>query len=496
MSISRSSLRRAAALMAGVLVAGAGARAEEAAELKALKLQVEDLKGKVAAMEKPADDKSALRLIDTSVNIVVAAGGSSEDNDVIEELQGGGHDPKRNGFTLQQAELSLSGVVDPYFSGQANIVFLEDAVELEEAFLTSSSLPAGLQLKAGYYLTEFGRINPSHPHSWAWMDQPIIASRLLGEDGLRALGARVGWLLPTPWYSQVMVGIQNADSETAISFLGEGHSHGEEGHDHGAEEHDHGDEHAEEEHDHESEEHAEHEEHGHEGEHAEEHHGDEDHADEHGHDLGMEETIAGRPRIDREPKDLDEYLYSIRWENSGDLTEQATALAGLSALYGPNATSEDGETFLYGADLTLKWKPSTAKRGYPFVTWQTEVMKRDVEAGAVSIPHDDHFDEFPGETIRDWGFYSQLVWGFAPRWETGFRIEYVTGNDAGVEERDSDPARSDRVRLSPMLAYRPSEFSRVRVQYNYDDADFLDDEVHTVWTGFEVLFGTHPAHTF
>lgn len=471
-------VRRGAALAVSVLFsATAPVWAAEPSETGDLKQQLARMEARIAELEaaKPATPSGNVRLSDTSVDVLVAAGTSSEDSDVVEELQGGGHDPKRRGFTLQQAELSLSGVVDPYFSAQTHIVFLEDDVELEEAYVTSTALPGALELKAGYYLTEFGRINPSHPHSWHWIDQPIIASRLMGEDGLRAAGARIAWLLPTRWYSQVFLGIQNADSDTAISFLGEGHHHGdEEEHSHAEEAH--GEEHADGEEEH-GEEHAESEEH------------------EHGHAEEGETTIAGRPRVDRDPSDLDEYLYSARWENSFDLTEQSTILFGLSSLYGPNAASEDGETFIYGADLTWKWRPASGARG-KFLIWQTELMRRDFDAGAVSIPHEDHSHDYPSETIEDWGLYSQLVWGFAPRWETGLRVEYVTDNDAGVEERDHDPARADRVRISPMVAFRPSEFSRVRLQYNYDDADFLDDEVHTVWAGLEFLYGKHPAHQF
>ena len=47
-------------------------------------------------------------------------------------------------------------------------------MELEEAFFTTTALPYDLQLKGGYFLTEFGIINPTHPHSWDWMDQPVI----------------------------------------------------------------------------------------------------------------------------------------------------------------------------------------------------------------------------------------------------------------------------------------------------------------------------------
>ncbi|MFT5041029.1 MAG: hypothetical protein ACI8TX_002000, partial [Hyphomicrobiaceae bacterium] len=55
----------------------------------------------------PTGAAGALRLIDTSFVTLVAGGGSSLRNDELSELQRGGHDPNKNGFTLQQAELSL-----------------------------------------------------------------------------------------------------------------------------------------------------------------------------------------------------------------------------------------------------------------------------------------------------------------------------------------------------------------------------------------------------
>lgn len=461
--------RRLSRLAAGVVLAGAlCARADEASDAKDLQAQVADLRQRLAGLEAAQPMSPAkLRLIDSSVDVLLAAGSSTEDDEGIGHLQGGGHDPKRRGFTLQQAEVSFAGVVDPYFTAESHIVVLEDDIELEEAFATSTSLPGGLQLKAGYFLTEFGRVNPTHPHTWAWMDQPVIASRLLGEDGLRAAGVRLGWLAPTPWYSQILLGVQNADNDTAISFLGAGHSHGEE---EGEEAH----------------EHAADDEHAAEAEHAEE------------HEHSYEETVAGQPSVGRDIDDLDDYLYLARWENSGDLGDETTALLGLSALWGPNATGEGAETLIYGADLTVKWRAASNQRGYPFVTWQTEIMKRDFDAEATEIEHEDgdHL-EFPATTIEDWGLYSQVLWGFSPGWEAGLRVEYATGSDDGVEERDEDPARSDRIRVSPLVAYRPSEFSRVRLQYNYDDADFLEDgDAHTVWAGVEFLFGMHPAHKY
>jgi hypothetical protein len=445
-----------ALFMAGLWLAVPVHSEDLQAEVNALQLKLNDLEAKLAQQAPRADGQQGprLRLIDASMDLLVAAGTSSEDNDVIEELQGGGHDPKRRGFTLQQAELSLAGAVDPYFSGEAHIIFLEEDIELEEVFATSQSLPAGLQLEAGYFLTEFGRLNPSHPHSWRWIDQPVINGRLLGEDGTRGTGIRVGWLAPTPWFSQVHLGAQNADNASMISFLGEGHVHGED------------------------EGHAEEEEEG---------------SDEEAHLEGFEETVGGRPVADEESDDL---LYLARWENSFDASDEVTALVGVSGLFGPNLTG--GDTLVYGADFTMKWRPVSNQRGWPFVTWETEIMKRDFDAESFDAVADDGDPiALDSVTIEDWGLYSQLAWGFSPGWETGLRVDYATGNDDGLEERDSDPSRCDRVRVSPMLAYRPTEYSRIRLQYNYDDADFLEDgEAHSVWAGLEILYGAHPAHKY
>src|SRR5262245_43837482 len=154
---------------------------------------------------------ATLRLIDISADLLVAAGGSTENDAGIELLQGGGHDPRQNGFTLQALELSLGGAVDPYFTAEAHITLFIDSegdtrLELEEAFATTQSLPLGLQVKAGFFLTEFGLINPTHVHAWDWVDQPVILSRLFGEDGLRQAGLRVSWLAPLPWFSQFYAG--------------------------------------------------------------------------------------------------------------------------------------------------------------------------------------------------------------------------------------------------------------------------------------------------
>lgn len=135
-----------------------------------------------------------------------------------DNLQAGGHDPRHSGFNLQQLELHLDSNVDPYLFFQANIVWGPDGVELEEGFAQTTSLPANLQVKAGKFLTPFGRLNPTHPHSWHFVDQPFALSKMLSGDGSRGMGTEVGWLAPLPWFLEVRVAATHPDGEAGRSF--------------------------------------------------------------------------------------------------------------------------------------------------------------------------------------------------------------------------------------------------------------------------------------
>ena len=371
----------------------------------------------------PAAKTAVPRLMDLSLDMLLAAGGSSAESQDVPELQAGGHDPIQNGFTVQNLELSAFGVVDPYLAAEAHLVFQLDAegetiVELEEAFASTQSLPYGLQVKAGTFYTEFGRLNPKHPHAWTFVDSPIVNTRLLGADGMRNPGVRLSWLTPLPWYSEWLLTVQNAKGETASSFLG-----------------------------------------------------------------GAEETeFAGHALVSHDVKSLLDLLHSARWLNSFSLTDTWTLNAGASVAAGPNPTGPDNTTLLAGADLYAKWLPLSANKGWPFVALQAEAMQRRYEAGGVRTPR---------VTLVDRGGYAQALWGFAPRFAAGLRGEIAGGgtNTAG------DPQRDHRVRFSPNVTWFPSEFSKVRLQYNNDNSETLG-RAHSAWLQFEFMLGAHPAHTF
>src|SRR5262249_28787679 len=92
-----------------------------------------------------------------------------------------------------------------YFTFNANIAFDLDGVEIEEAYAATTALPASLQIRAGEFLTRFGRINTMHPHQWDFVDQPLVIGKMMGPDGNRGLGLEISWLTPLPWYVEVVL---------------------------------------------------------------------------------------------------------------------------------------------------------------------------------------------------------------------------------------------------------------------------------------------------
>jgi hypothetical protein len=353
------------------------------------------------------------------------AGGASTASD-IEALQPGGHDPSQRGFTIQNVEAVFEGAVDPYFKGQANIVLQitpegETQVELEEVFVTSTSLPKGLQLKAGQFFTEFGRLNAQHPHSWDFVDQPLVNGRFFGPDGLRSAGARISWLIPTSYYSEAFLSVQNSQGETATSFRGV-----------------------------------------------------------------PGETFFGRDIQERPVAKVTDLLIVPHYAASFDLSDTQTLLLGGSAAFGPNGTADSGKTRIYGVDAFWKWKPTNAFRGFPFVKIQGEIMQRRASVGASAL------QGLEAATFNDHGGYLQVSWGYKAGRILGVRFDRV-GGDQGDPIED---ALVPRWRISPALTWFPTEYSKLRLQYNFDRRGPLLDDAHSLWLQLEFLLGAHAAHKF
>ncbi len=368
--------------------------------------------------------------MNVSFDVLVDAGWSTQQD--VPLIETGDHDPQQRGFTIPNAEVVFDGAVDPYFKGVGNIVYKLDqnggsSVELEEAYLVTSSLPWNLQFKVGQQFVEFGRFNPQHPHQWEFVDQNLINGRMFGPDGLRSVGARLSWLTPTSFYSELLLSVLDSSGESAFSFR------------------------------------------------------------------NFDDDLFGRPSVDRPVRSPSDMMWVPRYVASFDLTDSQTLVTGVSGAFGPNASASNTSTQIYGVDGFWKWKPSWQSGGFPFVALQTEGMARRYQAGmveadpAAGIPM-----SLPRENLYDYGFYAQAVYGFTLRWVAGLRGEWVASDEGAFK---SDPNREERIRVSPNLTFYPTEFSKIRLQYNFDQGQILGDD-SSAWLQFEFLLGSHGAHKF
>jgi len=110
------------------------------------------------------------------------------------------------GLSLAETEISMSANVDDKFTAWVTVpIAVEDGevhVELEEAWVETLALPAGLSLKMGRFYSDIGYLNDKHFHSWDFADQPLVYQAFLGgqflDDGLQAR-----WLAPTDFYLEL-----------------------------------------------------------------------------------------------------------------------------------------------------------------------------------------------------------------------------------------------------------------------------------------------------
>ncbi len=115
----------------------------------------------------------------------------------------------RPAFIFQELELGLQAVVDPYARADAFVSFSPEGADVEEAYLTTLTLPAGLQVKAGRFFSPFGRQNQQHPHIWEFVDAPLAQSRLLASESLSGGGVDLAWLAPLPWFAELHLAAQS-----------------------------------------------------------------------------------------------------------------------------------------------------------------------------------------------------------------------------------------------------------------------------------------------
>ena len=71
---------------------------------------------------------------------------------------------------MSESEASFQAVVDPYARADFFFSFAPEGVEVEEGYITFTSLPGGLLAKVGKFREQFGKVNTMHTHVLPWVD--------------------------------------------------------------------------------------------------------------------------------------------------------------------------------------------------------------------------------------------------------------------------------------------------------------------------------------
>jgi hypothetical protein len=134
---------------------------------------------------------------------------------------GGHRQDSRPPLELREVETALQAVVDPYARADFFFGFSPEGVEIEEGYLTFSTVPGGLLAKAGKFRSAVGRVNTMHAHTLPWIDRPIVTQNLAGGDeGLTAPALSLARLLPNPWVFVELTGeVSATDSQSDLGYV-------------------------------------------------------------------------------------------------------------------------------------------------------------------------------------------------------------------------------------------------------------------------------------
>ncbi len=171
-----------------------------------------------------------------------------------------------------------------------------------------------------------------------------------------------------------------------------------------------------------------------------------------------------------QPTTANSFVGLAHWKNLIDLSDDLTSELGLSAVTGKNQSASS--TQFYGADLTFKWR-ATANQA---LIWSTEYLQRDLNADTHEV----------GQGVSTW---VQLQ--FDRRWWVQARSEYLQINDPST----STTAATHQRKQSALLAFVPSEFSGIRLQYDHLNDSGPKDE-HKILLQYNASIGAHPAHAY
>lgn len=121
---------------------------------------------------------------------------------------------------VREVELAVQSVVDPYFRGDIFLGMSDaEGLSIEQAFLTTTALPNGLQSQIGRFLMPFGKENTTHRHDLHTVEYPYVLQRFLSDDGLKGTGATLSRVFaPFGFYQEFIVSVNDRLGERVDSL--------------------------------------------------------------------------------------------------------------------------------------------------------------------------------------------------------------------------------------------------------------------------------------
>jgi len=344
--------------------------------------------------------------------------------------------PGDEGFALGHTEFYASGNIDDRFYGQ--LAFALDQhdgaveLELEEVFVQTLGLGYGFTLRAGRFYSALGYLNQQHEHVWDFADAPLIYWGLFGHRQLSDDGLRASYVAPLDTFLEVGAELFRGDRFPAAGS-------------------------------------------GHDGV------GAWSAFARIGGDIGIEHSWQ---------------LGFAQWRADDVSDRQSSGGHGHDDGGAGETPSFSGDSRVRALDFVYKWAPLGNPRVRQF-KFQFEYLARR-EDGDVVLLNSDPL-EATSYKGRQSGWYAQAAYRFLPSWRAGVRYDRVRADNSGSDEDVlaeaglDDEGRRPR-RYSLMLEWLPSEFSRLRLQYNRDKSSAAaDDQVFLQYTH---SLGAHGAHSY
>ncbi|MGB5131983.1 MAG: hypothetical protein WBO00_05175, partial [Steroidobacteraceae bacterium] len=168
----------------------------------------------------------------------------------------------------------------------------------------------------------------------------------------------------------------------------------------------------------------------------------------------------------------------------------------------PVLNSFTGKSRTWGLDAIFKWAP-TGNSAYQQLKVQAEYMSRR-EDGELTFDSEGLglADAYRSDQS---GWYLQSVFQFRPRWRVGLRYDSLDSGgprialvDDGVLPPEAFPLlmSADPDRISVMFDWSPSEFSRLRAQYAWDEARADGTRDRQLRLQYLYGIGAHGAHKY